>query len=143
MHRPLNRSQMPSTATVQIRDFEEEARNAGKPQPYLVALKESSSAVRLREKNENGFRYGFLQSQRGQEMEEQRQKMRGLVGGLRPAGLSSINPTLGTVGASEDLVKAGREGLRGGEMLDRWRKNAPWAFDASRNKMYDPRNDPY
>merc|ERR1712216_918969 len=45
---------------------------------------------------------------------------------LRPAGLASINPRMGTCGSLPDL-----SGLSGNGGLDKWRKATPWSLDHS------------
>mmetsp|Transcript_85363 Transcript_85363/g.265358 ORF Transcript_85363/g.265358 Transcript_85363/m.265358 type:complete len:227 (+) Transcript_85363:75-755(+) len=46
--------------------------------------------------------------------------------GLRSAGLSSINPRMGTSGSLPDLGQ-----LRGREGMDAWRTSTPWAVDSA------------
>ncbi|CAD7976783.1 unnamed protein product [Amoebophrya sp. A25] len=136
MSRPLNRTQM-ARATVQIRDFASEKNNTGHEE-YMATMKGNQKEATKREFSENPYVYSVDIRQRTKEYDNLDSTLRARMSDVRPAGLASINPTLGTVGVTANLV-----GNAGPEAFDKWRKTTPWASNPNRNRAFDWANDPY
>ncbi|CAD7976372.1 unnamed protein product [Amoebophrya sp. A25] len=102
MSRPLNRTQM-ARATVQIRDFASEKNNTGHEE-YMATMKGNQKEATKREFSENPYVYSVDIRQRTKEYDNLDSTLRARMSDVRPAGLASINPTLGTVGVTANLV---------------------------------------
>ncbi|CAD7953145.1 unnamed protein product [Amoebophrya sp. A120] len=135
MSRPLNRTQM-ARATIQIRDFASEKNNPGHDE-YMRVMRENQKTATAREFSENPYIYGHDIGRRTRESEELTSKLKARMGDVRPAGLASINPTLGTIGMTPNLV-----GNEGPSAFDTWRTTAPYAYNTDRNKIFDWTNPP-
>eukprot|EP00391_Amoebophrya_sp_Ameob2_P004491 CAMPEP_0179009020 /NCGR_PEP_ID=MMETSP0795-20121207/16048_1 /TAXON_ID=88552 /ORGANISM="Amoebophrya sp., Strain Ameob2" /LENGTH=225 /DNA_ID=CAMNT_0020704187 /DNA_START=106 /DNA_END=783 /DNA_ORIENTATION=+ len=135
MVRPLNRTQM-ARATIQIRDFASEKNNPGHD-AYMATMRENQKLATAREFSDNPYIYSTDIKKRTQEGHDLNARLTSHMKDLRPAGLASINPTLGTSGMTENLV-----GNAGPSAFDKWRVSAPWAFDKTRNKIFDYTNPP-
>ena len=106
---------------------------------YLHITRSTAKKASQREFHDAPFCYNFDISQRTREQREFNDGLRSRVEGLRPAGLCAVNPTMGTAGATPNLIAN-----TGRYAMDAWRTTAPFALDHGLKKLYERgRNDPY
>mmetsp|Transcript_16281 Transcript_16281/g.44844 ORF Transcript_16281/g.44844 Transcript_16281/m.44844 type:complete len:227 (-) Transcript_16281:63-743(-) len=122
--RPLNVTQMGNYVErfLSAPSSEEDQRRAhGEAVASLRALRGVAEEAERRENPHSYCRREVEQSRlRQQRLEEQARALQG----LRSAGLSSINPRLGTSSSLPDFKQ-----LRGRAGNDTWRSSTPWAID--------------
>merc|ERR1711862_389435 len=103
-----------------------------------MGIRRNQEQATHREFYENGYVHHQDLHARHTESDQLQTALRSRMGEFRAAGLASINPTLGTRGATADMA-----GMTGPQSFDKWRKVTPFAIDLTRTKLVDiARNEP-